>query len=296
MFMLPVDLFSPFIKGREYAIDRNWNDLNQANQVEGGWIKNDRGQLENWFAQDTYDDRLATSNANARVNQNAASASDLDLQVANVRQPGLLSQTQSQSDYAQQLANAMAGYLPTIAGNQATANLGQSAVNAAQANVAQQYAPQLYSGNAQNQIATQNFNLQMMNQQLQQQRANAPVQQMANQVRTKQLQAILNGEIPLFNNPTHQTATQATGNTQPMFPQPGGVGTPPSVLDFQNTLNRLPAGTESEIEIGGVKYKGGKDAQGMLYIISNGQRNYLGGQANQPAQLTQQQVFSFGGD
>lgn len=64
MIIIP-DLFTPYIEGRERAIDRNWNDMTQFNQVQ-------KGQLDNMEAlatfgprvNATYEDTIAKSLAN----------------------------------------------------------------------------------------------------------------------------------------------------------------------------------------------------------------------------------------
>lgn len=269
MFYLPVDLFSPFIKGREYAIDRNWNDLNQSNQVERGWLDNDRRQLDNWFAQDTYDDKLATSNANARINQNAATGSDYDIQVAGAMQPGRMAQTQSQSEYAQALASAMQPNLPAIAANQTVANLGQSATNAAQGRAALNYADQIYGSRAQTGLATDAFNRQQMANQQQLFQQAQPLQKLNNEVRTQQLQYLLDN--PELLAPPR--ATQPAGNGA-LFQGPAGSTTQTNtdVLTIQNTLNRFAPGNEGQIDYNGTKLVGGRDTDGSFYIRANGNK------------------------
>jgi len=62
MFAMPVDLFGSYTKGREYAIDRNFNDLTQGANIEKQWLNNDLLQAKR-------DYNLATM-------QNAIDASD----------------------------------------------------------------------------------------------------------------------------------------------------------------------------------------------------------------------------
>lgn len=69
MLMMPVDLFGAYTKGREYAIDRNWNDLNQSANVESKWLANDQRQLKNWFGQDTYQNSIDNNNAATAMSQ-----------------------------------------------------------------------------------------------------------------------------------------------------------------------------------------------------------------------------------
>lgn len=51
MFFVIPDLFTPYIEGREKAIDRNWNDLNQYNTVQ-------KNQLGNLFDLATFSPRV----------------------------------------------------------------------------------------------------------------------------------------------------------------------------------------------------------------------------------------------
>lgn len=51
MFFVIPDLFTPYIEGRERAIDRNWNDLNQYNTVQ-------KNQLGNLFDLATFSPRV----------------------------------------------------------------------------------------------------------------------------------------------------------------------------------------------------------------------------------------------
>lgn len=269
MFYLPVDLFSPYIKGREYAIDRNWNDLNQSNQVERGWLDNDRRQLDNWFAQDTYGDKIATSNANARINQNAAQGSDYDIQVAGAMQPGRVARAASQSDYVLKESDAMRGLLDVIAQNQATANLGQSVANAAQGRASMNYADQTFDSRARTGLATDAFNRQQMANQQQQYDMNLPLLQLNNDVRTQQLQ-YLRDNPELLVPPR---ATQPAGNGA-LFQGPAGSTTQTNtdVLTVQNTLNRYPPGSEGQIDYNGTKLIGGRNTDGSFYIRANGNK------------------------
>ncbi|EPB1967265.1 hypothetical protein ACRBV5_000178 [Escherichia coli] len=136
MFFMPVDLFAPFIEGREKAIDRNWNDLNQANQVERGWLDNDAKQLSNWFKQDSYLDQLQQIR-----NQTDVSNMNRDLMAA--AQPGELAKLGFSSDYAIQLANAGRTHIPELVDSQVTGWRGNAAEIAAKGEAQQNHANDL---------------------------------------------------------------------------------------------------------------------------------------------------------
>ncbi|EIO6575291.1 hypothetical protein LQ269_002339 [Escherichia coli] len=136
MFFMPVDLFTPFIEGREKAIDRNWNDLNQANQVERGWLDNDAKQLSNWYTQDSYPDKLQQLK-----NKTIASNIDRDLLVAAF--PGDKAQAEFSSAYATQQANAGYPHIPELVNSWVTGLRGNAAEIAAKGEARQNYADDL---------------------------------------------------------------------------------------------------------------------------------------------------------
>ncbi|HGU3916049.1 TPA: hypothetical protein ACHKQR_RS00805 [Escherichia coli] len=137
MFFMPVDLFTPFIEGREKAIDRNWNDLNQANQVERGWLDNDAKQLSNWFKQDSYLDQLQQV-------RNQTDVSNMNRDLLAMAQPGELAKAGFSSDYAIQLANAGYPHIPELVGSQITGWRGNAAEIAAKGEAQQEYAGDLF--------------------------------------------------------------------------------------------------------------------------------------------------------
>jgi len=139
MFFMPVDLFTPFIQGREYAIDRNWNDLNQANKVEQGWLNNDAQRWRNMFTEDTYQDKL-------QQYQNQTAASNMERQIAEAGNPGNVALAGYMSDYGEALANAARVYIPQLVTGQTTAWLGNAAQQKAQGEAQLQYAPDLFGG------------------------------------------------------------------------------------------------------------------------------------------------------
>ncbi len=139
MFFMPVDLFTPFIQGREYAIDRNWNDLNQANKVEQGWLDNDARRWRNMFTEDTYQDKL-------QQYQNQTAASNMERQIAEAGHPGNVALAGYTSDYSEALANTARGYIPNLVRGQTTGWLGNAAQQEAQGEAQLQHARDLFGG------------------------------------------------------------------------------------------------------------------------------------------------------
>lgn len=62
MFAIPVDLFGAYTKGREYAIDRNFNDLTQGAKVEQQWLNNDLLQAKRDYNLATMQNAIDASN------------------------------------------------------------------------------------------------------------------------------------------------------------------------------------------------------------------------------------------
>lgn len=138
MFFMPVDLFTPFIQGREYAIDRNWNDLNQANKVEQGWLDNDARRWRNMFTEDTYQDKL-------QQYQNQTAASNMERQIAEAGHPGNVALAGYTSDYSEALANTARGIIPDLVRGQTTGWLGNAAQQEAQGRAQIEHAPDLFN-------------------------------------------------------------------------------------------------------------------------------------------------------
>ena len=284
MIYLPVDLFSPYIKGREYAIDRNWNDLNQSNQVEQGWLNNDARQLNNWFAEDTYGDRLASSNAKGRIDQNSATGSDLNTQIALAGQPGALAQAQMGSDYQQALRQATQPYIAPMASNNALFTYGQSADRAAQGSAAIATAPQFRRQTADNNVAAANYQGQVIqnNQQL------LPMQT-AVQQGDLQLRQTVNDHLQ--QNPTVLFPQQA-----PQVQQ--GVGAVPTASTSDTAIysqvSQIPVGRQVQLSVGGAAVTAGRDNNGV-YVVENNQKRYISALATPATTTTTTNTFSFGG-
>jgi len=109
MLMLPMDLFGAYTKGREYAIDRNWNDLNQSANVEGKWLSNDAQQVKNWVGQATYGNQVQNSNI---VTESAA----MGLGVQQANYSGLVNSGRNTSDLAAIDRQNFLNNQPAIAG------------------------------------------------------------------------------------------------------------------------------------------------------------------------------------
>lgn len=286
MIFVPVDLFSPYVKGREMAIDRNWNDPNQSNQVEQGWLNNDARQLNNWFAEDTYGDRLSSSNARGRIDQNSATGSDLNTQIALAGQPGALAQATMASGYQQALRDATQPYVAPMADNNALFTYGQSVDRAAQGNAAIATAPQFRTATANNNVAAANLQGQV----IQNNADLLPIQQNV-QRGNLQLQQVVNDQLQQ--------------NPQVLFPQTPAVpaatagapatasGVPTGNMDSQvySLAAQLPPGRTIQLDIGGAQVNAGRDNNGV-FVVENGQKRYV---SPTSTTTTTNTTFSFGG-
>lgn len=95
MFFVIPDLFTPYIEGRERAIDRNWNDLNQYNTVQ-------KNQLGNLFDLATFSPRVNQEyeklTESAFKNRQAAREDQLKQNLF----PGLAAEATAQSELLRQ--------------------------------------------------------------------------------------------------------------------------------------------------------------------------------------------------
>lgn len=286
MIFLPVDLFTPYIKGREMAIDENFEDLKDANQVEQGWLNNDAAQLKNWFTQDTYGDNLARSNAAGRIDQNRATGTDLQRDIALAGQPGALAQAQMGSDYQVALREATAPYTNTIAQNNTQFTLGQSVDRAAQGTVAQNTALPIRTQQADNTIAQG----QLQGQQIQASQDLLPLQTDATRGNLE-LQNAVNNVLQQNPQALFPQTSQTTVATPGVMPVPTGGN-----LDSQiySQVAGLPAGRAVQLNIGGAAVTAGRDNVGA-FVVENGQKRYLTPAATQSTTTQQGTTFSFGG-
>lgn len=265
MLYMPVDLFSSYIEGRENAIDRNWNDLNQANRVEQGWLSNDAQGIKNQFSLDTYGDNISNSNATARVNQNKAVGSDLNTQIAVAGQPGSLMAAQSLSEYQGALANASRNNLPAIASNQAALQLGQSADDAARGNALLTYSQLVRPQQIQNELATAQNNQQAL-------QVAADLMPLQTEVGVDNLRAQQRG-LQAYQDGTLFPQQTMPGTSLPLNPG-GPTAVPgsaqPTVADIWNVAGRLAPG--QSVMVNGVLVS--RDNTGLSYL-NNGVRQYL---------------------
>lgn len=276
---MPVDLFSAYIDGREKAIDRNWNDLNQSNTVEQGWLHNDAQQLKNWMATDTYGDDVSNSNAGAEIKRNSAIGSDLNTQLAQTGQPGALAATQSLSDYQAAVAAASKPNIQTLAYNQAAYQVGQSADDAARGRALSQGSTQLRSQQLRNENAVAQNNAAG----LQSARDLLPLQ---TQVTNAGLEAQRRA-LAAYPGPP-QGDTPGQGQPQgapPLFPPM--VPMPLSAADAYNAASILGPGQSTVVN--GVTVA--RDEIG-LYTMANGVKSYI--QAPQPPVRPPNTPFNFG--
>lgn len=150
MFFMPVDLFTPFIEGREKAIDRNWNDLNQANKVEQGWLDNDARRWRNMFTEDTYQDKL-------QQYQNQTDVSNMNRDLMAVGQKGNLAQAGLYSDIYTDFASKLGPNIDTVTRNMLDSVLGNAEERGAYGRAQSKYAGAMHNINARNALtAAQN--------------------------------------------------------------------------------------------------------------------------------------------
>lgn len=116
------DLFGGYLRGRQAAIDDNWTDLNQFNQVLGG-------QMQNAFDQQVMADRARIANASANLSDmnQAVTGATTDQRLDLIRQQKLqkLNEAKARLDKAQlDYETALAEYNqqnldPKVAGQRA---------------------------------------------------------------------------------------------------------------------------------------------------------------------------------
>lgn len=101
-----------FIEGERAAVQDNWRDLNQYNQVQAG-------QLENAWTEATWDPRLFNTWANAASNDIVLQASGMELANRLAAQPGQQTRNWLFSDYADDFYPAYYNGLGTAVGRAA---------------------------------------------------------------------------------------------------------------------------------------------------------------------------------
>lgn len=115
------DLFGAFMKGKEYANDRNWNDLKQYEAVEAARNANDLSALDILGQRAQFGGKMSVFQNNV---DNSARANE----VAEAAQPGLLANASTgsmiQMDQRSAFMNNRADY-QTMLNNTARANIGK---------------------------------------------------------------------------------------------------------------------------------------------------------------------------
>lgn len=115
------DLFGAFMKGKEYAIDRNWNDLKQYEAVEAARNANDLSALDILGQRAQFGGKMSVFQNNV---DNSARANE----VAEAAQPGLLANASTgsmiQMDQRSAFMNNRDDY-QTMLNNTAQANIGK---------------------------------------------------------------------------------------------------------------------------------------------------------------------------
>lgn len=125
--VLFVDPFAAYMKGREHAIDRNWNDLKQYEAVEAARNANDISALDILR-------QRARFGGEQSIFQNNVDASARANEVQETLQPGLLAQAGMNSMAAEDARSAFIGNRPDYQQaiyNTMGANIGQMQNNAA---------------------------------------------------------------------------------------------------------------------------------------------------------------------
>lgn len=288
MFVIPVDLFSSYIKGREQGITNNWNDLNQYNTVQGGQLRNDAQQLQNWFTEDTYNPRVSQVQSAADIAGNNAITSGLNTQVRQAQQPGQLALTNLGSDYQTNLAAGLQPTIPSVVQGKVDQTLGQANLNMSRGVQQQAFAPQQAEYEMLNNIQALNNNYRQ-----QQDIANtAPVRSQNAQLEQQLQNTLLNYRL---QNPGQYLNPYGNLNT-------AGTTIPRTqsndALTFMNAASAVPLGQEMPISVNGTSYTAGRDGQGLYMKLSDGTKHYLNS-ANATVQTNPaggaQPLFSFGG-
>lgn len=96
-----------FIEGERAAIQDNWRDLNQYNQVQAG-------QLENAWTEATWDPRYMNVWNQATNNDIMTQASAMELANRAAAQPGMQARAWRFSDYAPTIYDGLYGSLPQV--------------------------------------------------------------------------------------------------------------------------------------------------------------------------------------
>lgn len=117
------DLFGAYVKGRELAIEKNWQDLKNFESIENARSQNDMGAMDVWERRQQMPGKMSMFNNNVEV-------SDLNTQIARAAQRGLLARTNMGSDVAVGDYGIYKAYEPEylqVKGDKFGATIGQQA-------------------------------------------------------------------------------------------------------------------------------------------------------------------------
>lgn len=104
------DLFGAYVKGRELAIEKNWQDLRNFEAIEQARNQNDLSAMDVWERRQQMPGKMS-------MFYNQAKSSDMAMELMNVAQRGRLAQTHMQSDHAVNNYGIYKAYEPTLVQN-----------------------------------------------------------------------------------------------------------------------------------------------------------------------------------
>lgn len=117
------DLFGAYVKGRELAIEKNWQDLKNFESIENARNQNDMGAMDVWERRQQMPGKMSMFNNNVEI-------SDLNTQVARAAHRGLLARANMGSDVAVGDYGIYKAYEPEylqVKGDNFGARIGQQA-------------------------------------------------------------------------------------------------------------------------------------------------------------------------
>lgn len=132
VFLYFPDLGTPYIQGRENAIQANWNDLNQYNAVQAAQQANLYNALtfDNRLTQSDYDTQIRGSQANTAYYDDLLNAATLNDRVAQSRYNTQLQQAAANTAYYDNLLNTTM-FGDRVAQSRYNTQLQQAAANTA---------------------------------------------------------------------------------------------------------------------------------------------------------------------
>lgn len=273
------DPFGAYLDGREQAIDRNWNDRNQYNQVVSGALRNDAARLQNWLAEDTYQDQLVTANSRGRLAQSQANNAQLQTNLNVLAQPGAESLARLGSEYQRSLAQGLQPTIPAVVRGQVDRALGQAQDMSAQGQALQSYAFPTRNAQASNNItALDNTAAQLLADQV-----NIPSEAEARHRATLQYYNSLGGGGTATAQQTipQQAQQPAQVSTQSLQPATAAGQAVMNTVYVQGS--RIPVGQVMTLSINGTPQQVGRDESGV-FVLVNGSKLYAQPPAVAPTQ------------